>query len=104
MVQLKEKAVKKLDMIYREMPTKSETVEEPKKAMYVMQQPLHFAPLKEVRLEQWLCKWKVMEHLKISKSTYYRWREEGKLLPRNSIGEDRYLLEDLKGIVKKRND
>jgi hypothetical protein len=45
-----------------------------------------------------------MEHLKISKSTYYRWREEGKLLPRNSIGEDRYLSEDLKGIVKKRND
>lgn len=43
------------------------------------------------------------KYLKISKSTYYRWRKEGKLVPRTGPGEDRYLLEDLKDIVKKRN-
>lgn len=41
------------------------------------------------------------KYLKILKSTYYRWRKEGKLVPRTGPGEDRYLLEDLKDIVKK---
>lgn len=53
-------------------------------------------------LEEWLSKWEVMEYLKISKTTYYRWRKEGKLIPRNAVGEDRFLWDDMKNVMKKR--
>lgn len=33
------------------------------------------------------------KYLKISKSTYYRWRKEGKLVPRTGPGEDLFARE-----------
>ena len=38
----------------------------------------------------WLSRQEVMDHLKISDSTYYEWRKKGILQPIQSHGEDRY--------------
>lgn len=98
LVELKEDTKKKLNMIY----LKIHDFNADRAPLYLFN-PLDKTPVEDEDLDKWMCKWKVMEYLKISKSTYYRWREEGKLVPRNTIGEDRYLLEDMKNIVKKRN-
>lgn len=102
MVTLKEEAVKQLNMIYKEMPDKREILNKPKEPLYVFPNSLNKLPREEEALGKWLSKWEVMVYLKISKSTYYRWRKEGILIPRNALGEDRYLFDDLKDIVKKR--
>lgn len=38
----------------------------------------------------WLSKQEVMDHLKISNTTYYEWRKKSILQPFQSHGEDRY--------------
>ena|SRR5690554_6171196 len=102
MVTLKEEAVKQLNLIYQVMPNKLEILNEQITPQHTYPDPLHYSTEKKDVLEIWLNKWEVMAYLKISKTTYYRWRKEGKLVPRTSVGEDRYLLDDVKNILKKR--
>lgn len=104
MVQLKEETKEQLNMIYLEMPKKCGPFDGLREPSYVFPPSLNKLAAKEEQLEVWLDKWEVMKYLKISKSTYYRWRKAGILVPRNSVGEDRYLLADLKNIVKRRVD
>lgn len=47
----------------------------------------------------WLSKQDVMDHLKISNSTYYDWRKRGILEPYQSHGEDRYTPSQINKIV-----
>jgi len=47
----------------------------------------------------WLTKEEVMQHLKISKSTYYNWRKAGILQPFQSHGEDRYTPSQINEII-----
>ena len=52
-------------------------------------------------LEPWLGKGQVMEYLKITESTYYRWVEQGKLQPRGE-GEHRYYRSDIAAFMERR--
>ena len=56
----------------------------------------------EGNLKEWMDKHQVMEYLNIGKSTYYRWRKIGMLVPRRAFGEDRYLKEDIIILLVKR--
>jgi len=50
----------------------------------------------------WMSKQEVMDYLRITESTYYRWLEMGLLEPRGPEGQDRYFKEDLQTIFEKR--
>jgi len=53
-------------------------------------------------LVEWFSKEQVMEYLRISRSTYYKWLKEGILKPSSTIGEHRFLASDILEIVKGR--
>lgn len=50
-------------------------------------------------LVEWFSKEQVMEYLRISKSTYYKWLREGVLKPSSKIGEHRFLASDILEII-----
>ena len=47
----------------------------------------------------WLSKQEVMDHLKISRSTYYDWRKRGILEPYQTHGEDRYTPAQINRVI-----
>lgn len=53
----------------------------------------------ENELWAWLSKDEVMEHLRISKSTYYSWQKREYLTPCSLIGEDRFLVQEINRFV-----
>lgn len=101
MVELKEAAVKELNLIYLKLSSAEDNNNEQAEVTPPAAETTDNHPV-ELPLATWMCKWEVMEYLKISESTYYRWRKAGKLIPRNGVGEDRYLWEDVRKILKKR--
>lgn len=65
--------------------------------------PTYCSACMEMELEKWMSKQEVMDYFKISKSTYYRWVKQGKLLPRKRFGEDRYFKRDILKLLQKLN-
>lgn len=53
-------------------------------------------------ISKWMGKQQLMDYLKISETTYYRWRKSGKLVPSIAFGEDRYLEEDVIALLSTR--
>lgn len=60
------------------------------------------APSVANELETWLSKEQAMDYIGIKKSTYYRWVEQGILVPRGEAGQDKFLKTDLKKLVEER--
>lgn len=54
------------------------------------------------QLPPWLGKQEVMDYLRITESTYYRWIDMGLLEPRGPEGQDRYFKDDLIALFEKR--
>lgn len=61
-------------------------------------------PTNENELWAWLSKDEVMEHLRISQSTYYAWIKKGYLKPCSKIGEDRFSVHQINHFVTKRGN
>lgn len=54
----------------------------------------------ETKGESYLSSEKVMERLEISKTTLWRWKQRGYLVPVRVGGNDRYKLSDIQKIVE----
>ena len=54
----------------------------------------------ETKGEAYLSSEKVMERLEISKTTLWRWKQRGYLVPVRVGGNDRYKLSDIKKILE----
>lgn len=66
---------------------------------HVQRQP---PPHEDGELEVYLEKEEVMAYLDIKHSTYYRWLENGKLVPRSTIGRDKYYKRDIEALMAHR--
>lgn len=75
-------------------------LDEKVEAIYTMLKERCFCSCnKKKSLVPWLTKEEVMEHLRISKGTYYNWRNQGFLKPVSTHGEDRYLVCQINKII-----
>ncbi|HWV72964.1 MAG TPA: helix-turn-helix domain-containing protein [Pseudosphingobacterium sp.] len=52
--------------------------------------------------DTWLDKWEVMDYLRITESTYYRWIQKGVIQPRGGSGQHRFFKNDLHQLFEKR--
>lgn len=67
------------------------------------QQMLSNQQEEEPKLVAWLDKYEVKAYLRISRTTYYEWRNRGILNPSSTLGGDRYLVKDILKLVAKRH-